>query len=230
MSLLIHCGAGSYSNPTRDEKYLSLLDIALEKGLELLNENCTSTLVAAEVTKILEESPLTNAAHGSNLTRKGIVECDASIAWIEPNKHLGNFASMGAVYGLDSPVLAALKLSSFQDNPSSSKTLFLAGKEAWAWGMNNDLSNIRNDSELLKFQVTDRALSEWNNAVMNFPIEDADSKRVKLHDTVGCLCIDKTGRISAACSSGGPLFRVNGRVGPAALRISRKVFASALAC
>lgn len=55
---------------------------------------------------MLEDSPLTNAGFGSNLTVNGTVECDASVM---DGTNL-QFGAIGAVSGIKNPVFLAKRL------------------------------------------------------------------------------------------------------------------------
>lgn len=57
-------------------------------------------------TIVLEDSPLTNAGYGSNLTLDGTVECDASVM----DGSSLQFGAVGAVSGIKNPVLLAKRL------------------------------------------------------------------------------------------------------------------------
>ena len=82
-SLAIHGGAGTLvkglMTPEKEEQYKAALNVALEKGYEIL-ENNGSALDAIEVAvNELENSPLFNAGKGSVFTNAGTHEMDASI-------------------------------------------------------------------------------------------------------------------------------------------------------
>ena len=101
MSLILHCGAGNYANPHSDVDFEILLRNALKIGLNMLqNDEIEAQDVACAVVAILEASPLTNAVFGSNLTRNGTVECDATVAFIRKDEDDPCIASIGAVCGL----------------------------------------------------------------------------------------------------------------------------------
>lgn len=59
---------------------------------------------------VLEDSPLTNAGFGSNLTSDGKVECDASV--MNGSDH--NYGAIGAVSGVKNPVDVAKCLCQYQ--------------------------------------------------------------------------------------------------------------------
>lgn len=68
-----------------------------------------------EATTVLENSQLTNAGFGSNLTLNGDVECDASV--MDGSNCL--FGALGAVSGIKNPVLLAKCLCQQQQHRSS---------------------------------------------------------------------------------------------------------------
>lgn len=59
-----------------------------------------------ETVIVLEDSPMTNAGFGSNLTWEGTVECDASVM----DGSSLQFGAVGAVSGIKNPVLLAKRL------------------------------------------------------------------------------------------------------------------------
>lgn len=76
------------------------------QAIEILNSCGTSLDAATIATAILEDSELTNAGYGSNLTFTGDVECDASVM----NGSDRNFGAVGAVSGVKNPVCLAKKI------------------------------------------------------------------------------------------------------------------------
>ena len=55
---------------------------------------------------VLENSEVTNAGYGSQLTEEGTVECDASIM----DGSDGSFGAVGAAPGLGNPIVVAAQL------------------------------------------------------------------------------------------------------------------------
>lgn len=68
------------------------------------NGNALDAVV--ETVVVLENSPMTNAGFGSNLTLNGTVECDASVM---DGSNL-QYGAVGAVSGIKNPVLLAKRL------------------------------------------------------------------------------------------------------------------------
>ena len=234
MSLALHIGAGRFRDSRIDFKYKALLKNALIEGIRLLKDSRSAEDVASLVVSILEESPLTNAGKGSNLTAKGFVETDSCIAVCNESEGLV-VASMGAAYGIDSPALAVRQLLN-EAREQGKTTASLTGKEAWEWARKTGLSSARSETELLTHNRTQASTDRWLEAFLNqqvplpkasedepnFISMETDPRTVEddnkhFSDTIGCLCIDTNGRIAACTSSGGPLFREEGRVGPAAI-------------
>jgi taspase (threonine aspartase 1) len=88
-----------------------------------LASGATALEVVTDVTAMLENSPLTNAGYGSNLTWDGHVECDASVM----DGRTLHFGAVGAVPGVKNPV----KLAQHICKKQSSNTLALGRVPPW---------------------------------------------------------------------------------------------------
>ena len=78
----------------------------------MLNAGKSSLEAVTVATAILEDSELTNAGYGSNLTLDGYVECDASVM----NGRNLYFGAVGAVTRVKNPVCLAEKICNNQNN------------------------------------------------------------------------------------------------------------------
>jgi taspase (threonine aspartase 1) len=73
--------------------------------MALLQSGHSCSEAVARAISTLENSSLTNAGRGSNLTLTGTVECDASIM-----ESGGGFGAIGATPGVVNPISVALRL------------------------------------------------------------------------------------------------------------------------
>lgn len=76
------------------------------QGAESLRSNNNVLDAVVETVVVLEDSPMTNAGFGSNLTLNGTVECDASVM----DGSSLQYGAVGAVSGIKNPVLLAKRL------------------------------------------------------------------------------------------------------------------------
>ncbi|KAJ5330707.1 Asparaginase family protein [Penicillium atrosanguineum] len=90
-AVFVHAGAG-YHSRENEAKHLKACSESTRAGMIVLQTGATAVEAVEMALSMLEDNPITNAGYGSNLTAKGVVECDASIM-----DHLGRSGAAGAV-------------------------------------------------------------------------------------------------------------------------------------
>lgn len=220
MFVAVHVGAGKHSD-AKWSGYKKLCKKACAVGMDLLHSGVDSDKVVVEVSKILEDSPLTNAGTGSQLTAEGTVECDASI--MDSN---GKGMGIGSVSGVTHPTELALQCLDELQKPkhtSFGRTLprLLSGQSAVRLtGCPTCPEEQLITKQSLAVHLYWRDAIDSQSTVDSAGDRDIDetiaSKTDVIEDTVGVICYDlKT--ISVGSSSGGPTMKPCGRIGPAAV-------------
>ncbi|KAK9462418.1 nucleophile aminohydrolase [Lipomyces oligophaga] len=206
----VHLGAGNHSRK-KEAAYRRLAEKACNIAISKLKEGSTATEAAALAVKVLEESSLTNAGRGSNLTLDGRVECDAGVC-----SGTGRGAGIGALNGVRNPILVAEKLLSESFETLSLgrvSPLLLVGEGALQFAREQRLE-LATDEEMTTHESAVK-FTKWSDMLAD-SIEP-DSTEDTINDTVGAVCVDLHGQVASAASSGGVALKRRGRVGVAAI-------------
>ncbi|OAF68705.1 hypothetical protein A3Q56_03543 [Intoshia linei] len=188
--ILIHLGAGRYSKNSESE-YQDLCKDVCDYGTKLMKNKIQAANAASYCTSLLEDSILTNAGYGSNITTNGKVQCDAASMDLKTN----TFGAIGSIENVANPILLAESLRNYQQNKQLMyrfRPMVLVGNGALLWAKEHRIPTVENDD--LKSVKSMKRFKKRN-------------------DTIGVICHDSFGNVSVCASSGGIPFKRSGRLG-----------------
>jgi len=188
--IVVHGGAGGLTDELREHEaeYRHAIEAALTRGAEALQTGGAVDAVCAAVME-MESFPLFNAGYGAALCSDGSVELSASVM-------RGSDRAAGAVAVMTRtrhPVAAAAALLGDAE-------VMLAGESAEAHAAANGLEQLNPEDFVTERQR--RRLAEGLTGS---------------GQTVGAVCLDETGLLAAATSTGGLHGQRPGRVGDSPL-------------
>ena len=203
--VVVHGGAGGHTNEIRklEADYRAALEEALSAGAEALAKRGGGAIDAVcAAVMVLESVPLFNAGHGAALCSDESIELSASVM-------RGSDRAAGGVAMITRtrhPVAAAVALL---DEPE----VLLVGESADAHAAAGGLEQI----DPAEF-ITDRQRQRLVERLANVdPETSADRQTTADPETVGAVCLDATGLLAAATSTGGINGQRPGRVGDSPL-------------
>jgi len=219
--LVVHGGAGAILRaempPARVQAYEQKLAEALGAGYAVLEAGGSALDTVVAAVKVLEDSPLFNAAHGAVLNADGLCELDASLMD-------GRSLAAGAVAGLQhirNPITLA------RDVMQHSSHVMLVGPGAERFAEELGYELLPNDyfqtawrkQQLAKAKALEASAGRSNTLrlppgqVGFVTVDDNDAVAEQKWGTVGCAALDRAGNLAAGTSTGGMTNKKFGRVG-----------------
>lgn len=197
-SLALHGGAGVISKDMPDsikQNYYDGLEEALSVGEEVLSEGGSALDAVEKTINMLENNPLFNAGHGAVYTSDGKHELDAAIMD-------GSTLAAGAITGVTTvknPISLARKVM------TESKHIFFSGAGAEEFADQMGVERVENS-----YYDTQRRYEQWQQSQEQSGLNIPDNFK---YGTVGCVALDKNGKLAAGTSTGGMTNKRFGRVG-----------------
>ncbi|AOW07923.1 nucleophile aminohydrolase [Yarrowia lipolytica] len=198
----LHLGAGTHSHENY-VRYKRLAKKACELAISEVKAGKSVGEAAVSACRVLEDSPLVNAGYGSQLDIDGDVACDAG--YIDTD-----FVRPACVSGItrSHPISTAKALSQSYKAPSlpleRHRPVHIHGQENV-----ESYLGIEGDVDLKSPEAT-RVWEKWKRLEQNAQVPSSVPE-----DTVGVIVGDKE-HMAIATSSGGPILKSKGRVGPVA--------------
>jgi beta-aspartyl-peptidase (threonine type) len=227
ITLVLHGGAGTITRanmtPEREKAYKEVLNMALQKGYEVLKKGGTSVQAVEATIHVMEDSPLFNAGKGAVFTNEGKNEMDASIME-------GKTLKAGAIAGvttIKNPISTAIAVM------EKSPHVMMAGRGAEKFAKEQGLEIV--DPSYFyteaRYKALLRAKEEEKTELDHNAKEEKEVKKSpktgfldkseiiftegKKFGTVGCVALDQFGNLAAGTSTGGMTNKKYGRIGDA---------------
>jgi L-asparaginase / beta-aspartyl-peptidase len=195
-AIAIHAGAGKApDSPAERAAKENALRTALTKGRDMLSAGATALDTVEAVVRILEDDPSVNAGRGAVFNSAGGHELDATIME-------GKSRACGAVGGVTTvknPITLARKV--MEKTPHVLLVTDGAEKFADQFTVADGIERVPNT-----YFSTEERRTEWQRS----------QKRPRPSDsmgTTGCVCLDQSGNLAAATSTGGMTNKRYGRLG-----------------
>ena len=202
-ALLVHGGAWAIPE-AETEAHVEGLTHALARGRDLLEAGAPALETVVAVVAVLEEHAAFDAGRGAVLDRSGQAQLDAGVMCGATYR----WGAVAHVRRLANPVRVAGRLL---EDDGQARLLVGEGAEAFAAEHGFDL--VANDTLIVD---RERARFAQLEAESTFHTSQAFSGAAP-RGTVGCVALDRAGRLAAATSTGGAPFTRPGRVGDSPL-------------
>ncbi len=194
----LHGGAGDDSGFIRqhEKAYKEALSDAARVAYACLDEG-KSALDAVELAvRQLEDIELFNSGKGSALNQKGEIEMDAAIM----DGHHLKAGAVSMVKNIRNLITLARKVM------EETQHVYLSGYGAEEFARSQDIA-----FEESEYFYTEHQLDEFKKANKKESYASLLLKKIK--GTVGAVALDKKGHVAAACSTGGSVNSLPGRIG-----------------
>lgn len=211
---VIHGGAGtierSRMTPEREKAYREKLSEALAAGFDVLKRGGAGLDAVIAAITLMEDSPLFNAGKGAVFTSAGTNELDASIMD-------GKTLKAGAVAGIKR-VKNPIRLARLVMDDSPHVMMVGEGAETFAGQKGLELVDpkyFQTEERLRQLERRQEEERRKNNEPLSKSGLGGEALLLedKKYGTVGAVCLDRAGNLSAGTSTGGMTNKRFGRVG-----------------
>ncbi len=201
VSIAIHGGAGVISRASmtaeNERAYSADLGRALDAGYAILEKGGSSLDATVAAVRILEDSPLFNAGHGSVFSHAGINELDAAIMD-------GATQKAGAVAGVKH-IRNPIELARMVMDRTSH--VLLSGEGAEEFALEQGVTLVPGS-----YFYTERRWKQLEEAQKSERLA-SNEEDIGYFGTVGAVARDRNGNLAAATSTGGMTNKRWGRIG-----------------
>ncbi|KAE8149139.1 nucleophile aminohydrolase [Aspergillus avenaceus] len=156
-AIFVHAGAG-FHHPDTQSLHLETCENAAKVAMTMLKNGGSAVDAVEMAIMLMEDTDITNAGYGSNMTIDGTVECDATIV-----NHLGRSGAVGAVAQVKNPISLARVVLENTTKPLLLERVppnFLVGQGATDFAYEHGLVVLPHDG--LKSSGAMRRWNDWH--------------------------------------------------------------------